>query len=200
MENMLFKTWEGVEQRKFSHIPHVSLTGRPDPTLSLPVDPNSRRQFSMVMLPTDRSSFSLVAFFCLLLLIQPALASDYDHKNDPVILCVNKVGPYNNPQETYNYYSLPFCRPDGQVAHKWGGLGEVLGGNELIDSLIGIKFQKLLDRTKICELELDEANIKQFKDAIENNYWFEHFIVMDKFNLYIECIMESQEGINGLKT
>ena len=51
------------------------------------------------------------------------------------------MGPYNNPQETYNYYSLPFCHPSDDVAtHKWGGLGEVLGGNELIDSQIDIKF------------------------------------------------------------
>ncbi|XP_022863276.1 transmembrane 9 superfamily member 1-like [Olea europaea var. sylvestris] len=97
-------------------------------------------------------------------------------QSDPVTLWVNKVGPYNNPQETYNYYSLPFCHPDGHAAHKWGGLGEVLGGNELIDSLIDIKFQKPVDRATICELELDEAKVQQFKDAIENNYWFEFFM------------------------
>ena len=63
-------------------------------------------------------------------------------KDDPVTLWVNKVGPYNNPQETYNYYTLPFCHPSSsaEAAHKWGGLGEVLGGNELIDSQIEIKF------------------------------------------------------------
>lgn len=61
--------------------------------------------------------------------------------DEPVVLWVNKVGPYDNPQETYNYYSLPFCHPSGNAAHKWGGLGEVLGGNELIDSLIDIKFK-----------------------------------------------------------
>jgi transmembrane 9 superfamily protein 3 len=59
---------------------------------------------------------------------------------EPVKLWVNKVGPYNNPQETYNYYSLPFCQPAENPAHKWGGLGEVLGGNELIDSQLDIKF------------------------------------------------------------
>jgi hypothetical protein len=59
---------------------------------------------------------------------------------EPVKLWVNKVGPYNNPQETYNYYSLPFCQPSENPGHKWGGLGEVLGGNELIDSQLDIKF------------------------------------------------------------
>jgi transmembrane 9 superfamily protein 3 len=63
---------------------------------------------------------------------------------EPVKLWVNKVGPYNNPQETYNYYSLPFCQPSENPAHKWGGLGEVLGGNELIDSQIDIKFISML--------------------------------------------------------
>lgn len=60
--------------------------------------------------------------------------------DESVKLWVNKVGPYNNPQETYNYYSLPFCQPSDNPAHKWGGLGEVLGGNELIDSQLDIKF------------------------------------------------------------
>ncbi|KAH1040397.1 hypothetical protein J1N35_042140 [Gossypium stocksii] len=122
-------------------------------------------------------SFSLFAFFFLFL--SPALASESDHKyqsDDPVTLWVNKVGPYNNPQETYNYYSLPFCHPGNNPAHKWGGLGEVLGGNELIDSQIDIKFRKNVDKSTICQLELDEAKVRQFKDAIENSYWFEFFM------------------------
>ena len=41
-------------------------------------------------------------------------ADEYTHKYEQgelVNLWVNKVGPYHNPQETYVYYSLPFCRP-----------------------------------------------------------------------------------------
>ncbi|XP_039060880.1 transmembrane 9 superfamily member 1 [Hibiscus syriacus] len=126
---------------------------------------------------TVRSSFSLLAF--IFLFISPVFASESDHKyqpDDPVTLWVNKVGPYNNPQETYNYYSLPFCRPGTNPAHKWGGLGEVLGGNELIDSQIDIKFQKNVDKGTICRLELDEAKVKEFEDAIENSYWLEFFM------------------------
>ncbi|GAY62484.1 hypothetical protein CUMW_218180 [Citrus unshiu] len=124
-----------------------------------------------------------LTLFLLLLFVSPSLASESDHKyqqDEPVTLWVNKVGPYNNPQETYNYYSLPFCHASGNPAHKWGGLGEVLGGNELIDSQIDIKFQRNVDKATICSLDLDEAKVKQFKDAIENNYWFEFFLV---FNL-----------------
>ncbi|CAH8388106.1 unnamed protein product [Eruca vesicaria subsp. sativa] len=99
---------------------------------------------------------------CIFLLLSPALASESDHKyqaDEKVTLWVNKVGPYNNPQETYNYYSLPFCRKTNNSIHKWGGLGEVLGGNELIDSQLDIKFLKNVDRSVICQLELDEAKI-----------------------------------------
>mmetsp|Transcript_4286 Transcript_4286/g.6425 ORF Transcript_4286/g.6425 Transcript_4286/m.6425 type:complete len:646 (-) Transcript_4286:351-2288(-) len=30
--------------------------------------------------------------------------------HEPVHIVVNKVGPFNNPTETYRYYSLPFCK------------------------------------------------------------------------------------------
>lgn len=62
---------------------------------------------------------------------------------EAVKLWVNKVGPYNNPQETYNYYYLPFCKVDPSRApeRKWAGLGEALEGNELINSQYPIKFK-----------------------------------------------------------
>ncbi|CAL5438900.1 unnamed protein product [Camellia sinensis] len=145
----------------------VFFTVRSTHTLSIPMR-STVRSFSFI---------ALVAF----LIVSPTFASESDHKyqpDDPVTLWVNKVGPYNNPQETYNYYSLPFCHPIGEMAHKWGGLGEVLGGNELIDSQIDIKFQKNMEKTTICDLELDEAKVKQFKDAIESSYWFEFFMGM----------------------
>ncbi|GAB2278638.1 Transmembrane 9 super member 1 [Dionaea muscipula] len=130
-------------------------------------------------MPSAVRSLTLSFAFLAVFLFSPAFSSESDHKyqpNDRVILWVNKVGPYNNPQETYNYYSLPFCRQSGHADHKWGGLGEVLGGNELIDSQIEIKFQKNVDKGSICGLELDEAKVKQFKDAIESSYWLEFFI------------------------
>ncbi|KAF3337719.1 transmembrane 9 superfamily member 3-like protein [Carex littledalei] len=125
------------------------------------------------------STGHLLAAFFLLLLSTSAYASESDHKyqvEDPVTLWVNKVGPYNNPQETYNYFSLPFCHPSENPSHKWGGLGEVLGGNELIDSQVDIKFRKNVDKGTICTIELDASKVRQFADAIESTYWFEFFI------------------------
>lgn len=124
------------------------------------------------------SALLLAPFFSLLLLT--ASASEYDHKyadQERVILWVNKVGPYYNPQETYNYYSLPFCMLGAELpVHKWGGLGEVLEGNELIDSQIDIKFKKDIERSPICNIEMDALKAQEFKDAIENTYWFEFFM------------------------
>ena len=59
------------------------------------------------------------------------------------------MGPYNNPQETYNYFELPFCKIESvkKPVHKWGGLGEVLEGNELIDSNMDFKFRYVTTRT-----------------------------------------------------
>ncbi|XP_022966856.1 transmembrane 9 superfamily member 1-like isoform X2 [Cucurbita maxima] len=131
------------------------------------------------LIPLTWPFFIIIIFFFFLFVLSPALAAESDHKYQPgesVVLWVNKVGPYNNPQETYNYYSLPFCHPSGDSAHKWGGLGEVLGGNELIDSRIEIKFLKNMDRTTICPLHLDEAKVKLFKNAIQRSYWLEFFI------------------------
>ncbi|XP_027931954.1 transmembrane 9 superfamily member 1 [Vigna unguiculata] len=147
------------------------------------------------------SIFFRFSFLLLLpLFLSPAFASESDHRyqpDDQVMLWVNKVGPYNNPQETYNYYSLPFCRPPGNPAHKWGGLGEVLGGNELIDSQLEIKFLGNVEKTTFCRLELNEANVKQFKDAIENNYWFEFF--MDDLPLwgYVGELHPDKNSDNG---
>ncbi|XP_042433677.1 transmembrane 9 superfamily member 1-like [Zingiber officinale] len=134
------------------------------------------------MPPGDRFPFPYFAssaFILLFFLAATAFASESDHKyqaEDLITLWVNKVGPYNNPQETYNYYTLPFCHPSENPAHKWGGLGEVLGGNELIDSEIPIKFERNIEKGTICTIELDATKVKKFTDAIENSYWFEFFI------------------------
>ncbi|KAJ1685846.1 hypothetical protein LUZ63_017236 [Rhynchospora breviuscula] len=132
--------------------------------------------------PTNQMR-SIVGLLLHLLLLSAAFsstsASESDHKyqaDEAVTLWVNKVGPYNNPQETYNYYNLPFCKLSENPAHRWSGLGEVLGGNELIDSQIEIKFLRNVDRATICTLELDASKVQQFTDAIENSYWFEFFI------------------------
>lgn len=33
-----------------------------------------------------------------------------------------------------------------------------------------------VEKTTICELKFNEANVKHFKEAIDDNYWFEFFM------------------------
>mmetsp|Transcript_26103 Transcript_26103/g.57030 ORF Transcript_26103/g.57030 Transcript_26103/m.57030 type:complete len:589 (-) Transcript_26103:1092-2858(-) len=118
---------------------------------------------------------TLQALFCL------ASASEKNHKygdNEAVVLWVNKVGPYNNPQETYNYYYLPFCKPfpDKKAEHSWGGLGEVLQGNELINSQLEINFKVPLNKKVICSQTLSTEHVSTFEQAVQRQYWYELFL------------------------
>ena len=68
--------------------------------------------------------------------IENVFGSDSDHiykEGDQVTLWVNKIGPYHNPQETYEYYDLPFCKPTMGVetTKKSHSLGEQLEGHLL---------------------------------------------------------------------
>jgi transmembrane 9 superfamily protein 3 len=137
-------------------------------------------------------------FVLLLACAVPARADEYDHKyavGDRVILWENKVGPYNNPQETYNYHELPFCRvetaTDEKPTHKWGGLGEILQGNELIDSGVEFKFRVDQPKTTLCVDVLTQKSAKVFKRAVRKHYWYE--FVMDDLPIW-GFVGENVEG------
>jgi transmembrane 9 superfamily protein 3 len=76
----------------------------------------------------------------IVLLAALALARSDDNNhiyaaNEVVSLWVNTVGPYHNPQETYSYYDLPFCKPqDLEIKKRPSGIGEILEGHELTNS------------------------------------------------------------------
>jgi len=102
----------------------------------------------------------------------------HEHKYEPgeeVVLWVNKVGPFPNPQETYAYYSLPFCQPEQLIESKTEGLGEALLGYELIKSNIEIRFKENVKKTT-CSKTLTKKEDKQFRDAILQQYWYQLFL------------------------
>ncbi|GBG81452.1 hypothetical protein CBR_g32443 [Chara braunii] len=154
-----------------------------------------RRRYSAVVI-----AFSIPILF-LLSLAGQTQASEYDHRyqDDGIVkLWVNKVFPYHNPQETYNYYSLPFCKPSGSVEHKSGGLGEVLEGNELIDSNIEFRFKRDVPKTTICTVNVEDDIEKQFKYAIENHYYYELF--MDDLPIWGLVGLTSENDKEGLNS
>ena len=83
-------------------------------------------------------------------------------------------GPYNNPTETYRYYSLPYCAEKG-VHHKQR-LGEKLTGDRREAAPYEIGFQDSLPATALCTESLSAADLARFKDAIHESYFFEMFV------------------------
>ena len=58
---------------------------------------------------------------------------------------MNTVGPYHNRQETYSYFSLPFCPgPKKDISHYHETLSEALQGVELVFSGLDIDFKGML--------------------------------------------------------
>jgi len=129
-------------------------------------------------------------FFTKLILIQlillsfnslkTTLADEHDHKyekNDEVVLWVNTVGPYHNRQETYPYFSLPFCAgPKPSINHYHETLGENLLGVELEFSGVYITFRGDHAKTDYCSIELNKDKYELFAYAIKNHYWYQMYI------------------------
>lgn len=95
---------------------------------------------------------------------------------EEVILWVNKVGPFRNPQETYMFYSLPYCTPEVQIESGFEGLGEALQGYELRKSSMKIHFKRDIEKTLVCSQELGLEEMKKFAHAIANQYWYQLFL------------------------
>ncbi|KPP63710.1 transmembrane 9 superfamily member 3-like, partial [Scleropages formosus] len=96
---------------------------------------------------------------------------------EEVVLWMNTVGPYHNRQETYKYFSLPFCVGTKKtISHYHETLGEALQGVELEFSGLDIKFKEEVMQTTYCEIELDKAKREAFVYAIKNHYWYQMYI------------------------
>lgn len=105
------------------------------------------------------------------------LFAKYDD-HDEVVLWMNTVGPYHNRQETYAYFSLPFCVGSKQsISHYHETLSEALEGIELEFSGYAIEFKDSVPATTVtCMVELTEDKYKAFVYAVKNHYWFQMYI------------------------
>eukprot|EP01100_Stratorugosa_tubuloviscum_P003354 TRINITY_DN180_c3_g1_i1.p1 TRINITY_DN180_c3_g1~~TRINITY_DN180_c3_g1_i1.p1 ORF type:complete len:582 (+),score=176.99 TRINITY_DN180_c3_g1_i1:78-1823(+) len=116
----------------------------------------------------------IFTFFWFLFLQTDAISHRFT-ENEAIPLWVNKVGPFRNPQETYLYYSLPFCLPD-KIEEKPESLGEALQGYELIKSPVVIQFGVDRPTTSICMKELTPREVETFRYAVRNQYWYQLFL------------------------
>lgn len=100
---------------------------------------------------------------------------EYDEE---VVLWMNTVGPYVNHQETYNYFSLPFCRgPKKEISHYHETIAEAIQGVELEFSGLDMRFQVNVPEPKeYCSVHLTEADAESFKYAIRNLYSYQMYL------------------------
>jgi len=105
---------------------------------------------------------------------------------EAVPVLVNYVGPFNNPAETYPYYSLRYCKPKRHLSSDDdddddddydSDMGEVLSGDRRQSSVYDIRFKVDEEWRAACpKYVLTQDDIKQFMDAISQHYVFELFL------------------------
>ncbi|CAI5485848.1 unnamed protein product [Closterium sp. Naga37s-1] len=101
-------------------------------------------------------------------------ARDHTYKeHDPVPLYANKVGPYHNPSETYQYYDLPFCRK--AESYKLEDLGEVIEGDRLVTTLYDLSFRVNKESESLCTKTLSVEEVQKFRQAVKDDYYFQMF-------------------------
>eukprot|EP00271_Cylindrocystis_brebissonii_P004202 TRINITY_DN157_c0_g2_i2.p1 TRINITY_DN157_c0_g2~~TRINITY_DN157_c0_g2_i2.p1 ORF type:complete len:611 (-),score=90.12 TRINITY_DN157_c0_g2_i2:1534-3366(-) len=108
---------------------------------------------------------------------QRRLLSYSDHKykeRDEVPLYANKVGPFHNPSETYQYYDLPFCQPD-KMMHKPEDLGEVIEGDRFVTTPYDVRFRVDKSNEKLCTRSLTVEDVRKFRKAVQEDYYFQMF-------------------------
>lgn len=76
-------------------------------------------------------------------------------------------------RETYQYYNLPFCQPADGKEYKKEFLGEVLEGDRLVTTPYALKFRTDVDNTVLCEKKLGSADLKKFREAVKQDYYFQ---------------------------
>lgn len=110
-------------------------------------------------------------------------------KGEHVELWVNKVGPYANPQEAYQYYTLPYCAPDTKHHPESDGgtgrwnewkihtMGEHLGGHALRHSGHDITFLQTNASPEKCTTKpLTKEQAAHFSKAIQHRWFYQMYL------------------------
>jgi len=128
--------------------------------------------------------FSIILI--LLITVINVHCDEHDHRyteHEEVVLWMNTVGPYANQQESYAFYSLPFCQGEKQeISHYHETFSEALLGIELQPSGLHIDFKGNVAKTPYCSVQLDQQSLKAFVYAVKNYYIYQMYL--DDFPLW----------------
>mmetsp|Transcript_117659 Transcript_117659/g.175740 ORF Transcript_117659/g.175740 Transcript_117659/m.175740 type:complete len:647 (+) Transcript_117659:35-1975(+) len=134
-----------------------------------------------------RLPLAIVAATALVLQVVEGGIDTHKYKDgDHIELWVNKVGPYANPQEAYEYYALPYCAPqtkhhpdEGGRFNEWKGhnMGEILGGHALRHSGHDITFLKSSSQPEKCTTPaLTKEHADHFKKAAQHRWFYQMYL------------------------
>lgn len=102
----------------------------------------------------------------------PPIGHSYN-VGDEVPLFANKIGPLNNPSETYQYFDLPFCQPD-KLIKKRESLGQVLDGDRLTNTRYNVKFKEQKEEL-LCKKTFSISEVVQLRDAVARDFYFQMY-------------------------
>ena len=124
-----------------------------------------------------RGTIAAVRLFCLAACLVVATASKYYKDGEVVDLYANVVGPFANPSETYQYFTLPLCAPRPESHEKLLGLGEVLAGHRLRSGPYVIKFKEPVESATLCTRHYSAEDLQELRHAVIADYYFQ--LLMD---------------------
>eukprot|EP00949_MAST-11_sp_MAST-11-sp1_P005452 g5452.t1 len=101
------------------------------------------------------------------------------NEGDTVELWMSKIGPYHNPNEHYNYYTLPICKPEEDESLpkiKYAGFGEVLEGHGFVHSGMHVKFLEPIVDEPLCSTTLTASSAAVLRYAVQHHYWYQMYV------------------------
>lgn len=115
-----------------------------------------------------------IIFLVLAISASPVLADEATHHytaGEKVFVYANKMGPFNNPLETYQYFDLPGCSPASKT-HKTPSIGQALVGDELYETRIKVLFGKPTSG-QTCTFKPTVKDVQRWTAMVEEQYWYE---------------------------
>lgn len=123
-------------------------------------------------------SHILIYIIVLLCEVPLATAAGRRYKDGDIVdLYANKVGPFANPSETYQYYTMPLCGPKQNSKEKLLGLGEVLEGTRLVTGPYQLHFKQNIEQGTLCTRFMSDTDLEELRNAILQDFYFQ--LLMD---------------------
>ncbi|XP_077991140.1 transmembrane 9 superfamily member 4-like [Glandiceps talaboti] len=124
---------------------------------------------AMKMLQTVALVLLLSVYDCTAFYV-PGVAPVEFEENDQVEIRAVKMTS-TKTQLPYEYYSLPFCKPEGDLHFKPENLGEVLRGDRIVNTPYKVKMKHEESCMVLCEQSFDSKQSSQVAGRIKDNYY-----------------------------